>query len=80
MAIVKTIDQMAGTPKPSMVEFFKNFEEYILVKVEVLEDELVSGRRKIIATEIREISRIIEIVMTMISFFFLVSENIKIIT
>ena len=63
-----------------MVEFFKNFEEYILVKVEVLEDELVSGRRKIIATEIRDISRIIEIVMTMISFFFLVSENIKIIT
>ena len=71
---------MVGTPKPSMVEFFKNFEEYILVKVEVLEDELASGRRKIIATEIREISRIIEIVMTMISFFFLVSENIKIIT
>ena len=67
---------MVGTPKPSMVEFFKNFEEYILVNV----DELVSGRRKIIATEIREISRIIEIVMTMISFFFLVSENIKIIT
>ena len=72
---------MVGTPKPSIIEFFKNFEEYILVKVEVLEDELVSGRRKIIATEIREItSRIIEIVMTMISFFFLVSENIKIIT
>ena len=71
---------MVVTPKSSMVEFFKNFEEYILVKVEVLEDELVSGRRKIIATEIREISRIIEIVMTMISFFFLVSEKIKIIT
>ena len=71
---------MVGTPKPSMVDFFKTFEEHILVKVEVLEDELVSGRRKIIATEIREISRIIEIVMTMISFFFLVSEKIKIIT
>ena len=71
---------MVGTPKPSMVEYFQNFEEYILVKVEVLEDELVSGRRKIIATEIMEISRIIEIVMTMISFFFLVSEKIKIIT
>ena len=71
---------MVVTPKSSMVEFFKNFEEYILVKVEVLEDELVSGRRKIIATEIRDISRIIEMVMTMISFFFLVSEKIKIIT
>ena len=71
---------MVVTPKSSMVEFFKNFEEYILVKVEVLEDELVSGIRKIIATEIREISRIIEIVTIMISFFFLVSEKIKIIT
>ena len=65
---------MAGTPKPSMVKFFKNVEEYILVNV----DELVSGRRKIIATGIREISRIIEMVMTMISFF-LLSEKIKII-
>ena len=52
---------------------------YLLVNVVVVVvNELVAGRMKIIAKGIREISRIIAIVMTMISFF-LLSEKIKIV-
>ena len=55
--------------------------EYAVVVVVVvvfeIVNELLAGRMKIIATGIREISRMIEMVMTMIQFF-LLSEKIKI--
>ena len=52
--------------------------EVVVVVFEVV-NELVAGRMKIIATGIREISKIIEIVMTMISFV-LLSEKIEMVT
>ena len=52
-------------------------EYAVVVVVFEIVNELLAGRMKIIATGIREISRMIEMVMTMIQFF-LLSEKIKI--